>query len=150
MVCVSDSQDDRAPDLTNCLCVIDLIINLLFIAAEMDTVVWEHFLLQDCMIEDRFVGGEKTRECEVDGRCQRELYSVRYPVGLIEMSANPILEIGGWLTPSRYARSKRRAPTPTCIFVFMLLTSPGNVRGTETIMAAAARQFYERREGQDR
>jgi hypothetical protein len=31
----------------------------------------------------------------------------------------------------------------------MLLMSPGNVRGTETIMAAAARQFYERREGQD-
>ena len=53
------------------------------------------------------------------------------------------------LTPSRYARSNRRAPTPTCIFVFMLLMSPGNVRGTETIMAAAARQFYERREGQD-
>jgi hypothetical protein len=65
------------------------------------------------------------------------------------MSANPKLGNRRLAHPSRYARSNRRARTPTCIFVFMLLMSPGNVRGTETIMAAAARQFYERCEGQD-
>ena len=53
------------------------------------------------------------------------------------------------LTPSRYASLNRRVQTPTCIFGFMLLMSPGNVSEIETIIAAAARQFCERHEGQD-
>lgn len=52
------------------------------------------------------------------------------------------------LTPRRYAISNRRVLTPTCIFVFMLLMSPGIVGGTETIIAAAARQFFERHKRQ--
>ena len=43
--------------------VIDLTIDFLFIAAEIAPtivwqVVWRRFLLQDCEIEHRFVGGE--------------------------------------------------------------------------------------------
>jgi hypothetical protein len=119
--------------------------SFLFIAAGIGPVVWERFPLHDCMIKHRFVGGEKPRECEVDGRCQCELYAVS---GGIELSANSAVGIREWpLTPSRYARSNRRAPTPTCIFVFMLLTSPGKVSGTDTIIAAAARQFCEPHKG---
>jgi hypothetical protein len=126
--------------------LIDAII-LLFIAAGVASVIWKRFLLQDCVIEHRFVGGEESRECEVDGRCQGELYAVS---GRIELSANSVVGIGKWsLTPSRYARSNRRAPTPTRTFVFMLLTSPGKVSGTDSIIAAAARQFCKRHKGQD-
>jgi hypothetical protein len=55
-----------------------IIINLLFIAAGNVSVVWERFLLQDCVIEHRFVSGEKPRERKIDSRRQRELYSKRY------------------------------------------------------------------------
>ena len=149
IACVSESQaHDRAPS-TNCLYVIDLKIDPLFIAAEIVPAVGRRFLLQDRVIEHRFVGWEKPREREVDRRCHRELYRARD----IRRDGHECQPGRGnqkmLLTPSRYARSKRRAPTPTCIFVFMLLMSPGIVRGTETIIAAAARQFYERREGQD-
>lgn len=51
------------------------------------------------------------------------------------------------LTPRRYAISNRCVLTPTCIFVFMLLISPGIVGGTETIIATAARQFFKRHKG---
>jgi hypothetical protein len=82
IACVSESQaHDRAPS-TNCLYVIDLTINLLFIAAGIAPVVWRRFLLQDRAIKHGFVGGEKPRDREVDDRCQRELYRVRYPAGL--------------------------------------------------------------------
>jgi hypothetical protein len=50
-------------------------MSLLFIAAIVAPVVWERFLLQDCVIEHRFTGGEKPREREVDGRCHGELYT---------------------------------------------------------------------------
>ena len=53
------------------------------------------------------------------------------------------------LTPSKYASLNRRVQIPTCIFGFILLMSPGKVSETDAIMAAAARQFCERREGQD-
>ena len=123
-------------------------MSLLFIAAIVAPVVWERFLLQDCVIEHRFTGGEKPREREVDGRCHGELYTDG--IRRDEMSANSVVHEnqGPALTPSRYAMSNRRVPTPTCIFVFILLTSPGKVSGTETIMAAAARQFFGRHEGQ--
>jgi len=113
-----------------CLCAVRLInpiiINLLCIAAGNVSVVWERFQLQDCVIEHRFVSGEKHREHKVDGQRQGEPYSKRYSS-----------------IPRRYAISNRRVLTPTCIFVFkfMLLMSPGIVGGTETIIAAAARQL---------
>jgi hypothetical protein len=54
-----------------------IIINLLFIAAgnAQAPVVWERLLLDDGVIEHRFVSGEKPREREIDGRCQSELHS---------------------------------------------------------------------------
>ena len=52
----------------------------------MAPVVWVRFLLHDCVIEHRFTSREKPRECEVDGRCQGELYRVTISGG-IEMSA---------------------------------------------------------------
>ena len=55
----------------------------------------------------------------------------------------------GTLTPRRYAISNRRVLMPTCIFVFILLMSPGIVGGTETIIAAAARQFFKRHKRED-
>jgi hypothetical protein len=74
------------------------------------------------------------------------------------MSANSVVHEnqGLALTQSRYSMSTRRVPTPTCIFVFMLLMSPGKVSGTETYHqdyhcsdGAAARQFCGRRKGKD-
>ena len=66
---------------------------------------------------------------------------------------NSVIVVGiqgkGTLTPRRYAISNKRVLRPICIFVFMLLMSPGIVGGTETIIAAAARQFSERHKGQD-
>jgi hypothetical protein len=56
---------------------------------------------------------------------------------------------GMGLTPSTYEMSNRRLPTPTCTFPSMLLMSPGKVSGTDIIIAAAARQFYECYEKQD-
>jgi hypothetical protein len=38
----------------------------------------KRFLRQDCVIEHRFVSGERHREHKVDGRRQGELYSKRY------------------------------------------------------------------------
>ena len=116
-----------------------IIIFLLIAARNAPAVVWERFLLHDCVIKHRFVSGEKPREGEIDGRRQSELYG-----SSIEMlSECEIKGMNGALTPRMYARSNRRAPTPTCIFVFMLLMSPGIMSGTETIIAAAARQFCE-------
>ena len=48
-------------------------INLLFIAPRSAPVVWERLLLHDRVIEHRFVGGEESRQREIDGRCQSKL-----------------------------------------------------------------------------
>jgi hypothetical protein len=75
--CIPDSQaHDRgvAPESPICVCDARL-VNLLFIAAGNVSVVcqWERFLLQDCMIEHRFLSGGKHRGHKVDG-----LYCKRY------------------------------------------------------------------------
>jgi hypothetical protein len=138
-----------------CLCdgrlLNSIIINfLLFITAGNVSVVWESFLVQDCVIEHRFVSGEKHREHKVDGRRQGELQSKQYGssirsdrVIMVEIQGN------GILTPRRYAISNKRVLTPTRILVFMLLISPGIVGGTDTIIAAAARQFLKLHKGRD-
>jgi hypothetical protein len=46
------------------------------------------------------------------------------------------------LTLRMYAMSNRRVPTPTCILGLMLLTSPGKVSGTETIIALSSTLGY--------
>ena len=103
------------------------------------------------MIKHRFVGRKEPREREVDDRCQGELSNMGQSgkISRFECQLSVIVGIqgNGVLTPRRYARSNRRVPTPTCIFVFMLLMGPGINGGTETIIAAAARQFCERHEG---
>ena len=104
------------------------------------------------MIKHRFVGRKEPREREVDYRCQGELNMGQSgKISRFECQLSVVVGIqgNGVLTPRRYARSNRRVPTPTCIFVFMLLMSPGIKGGTETIIAAAARQFCERHEGRD-
>jgi hypothetical protein len=143
--CIPDSQaHDRgvAPESRICLCDARL-VNLLFIAAGNVSVVcqWERFLLQDCVIEHRFLSGEKQRGHKVDGQCQSELYCKRYS-GIRQDRDFQLSHRGGnsneWHTHPEKVCS---VLTPTCIFVFMPLMSPGIVDGTETIIAAAARQF---------
>jgi hypothetical protein len=46
-------------------------------------------------------------------------------------------------TPSMYAISNRCGPAPTLALAFILSMRPGKVGGTETTIAAAARQFCE-------
>jgi len=80
--------------------------------------------------------------------------TIRAKLKFFLMSANSIFGENSYkgnsvLTPKRYARSNSRVPTPTCTFVFMLFMSPGIVGGTETIIAAAARQFCERHKGRN-
>ena len=128
---------DRAIESTICLCgprltMIDPTMILLPIAAIIAPVVWERFLLQDCVIKHHFVGGEKPREREVDRRCQGELVTRRY---------RNECQLG-------HGNQGPTHPEQVDTHVFMLLMSPGKVSGTETVMAAAARQFSKRLKGQ--
>ena len=79
-----------------------------------------------------FRGREKPREREVDRRCQGELVTRRY--------RNECQLGRGNQGPTH--------PEQVDTHVFMLLMSPGKVSGTETVMAAAARQFSKRLKGQ--
>ena len=79
-----------------------------------------------------FRGREKPREREVDRRCQGELVTRRY---------RNECQLG-------HGNQGPTHPEQVDTHVFMLLMSPGKVSGTETVMAAAARQFSKRLKGQ--
>ena len=51
-------------------------ISPFFIAAGNASVIWESLLFKDCVIKHRFMSGEMPRESEIDGRCQRELFTI--------------------------------------------------------------------------
>ena len=92
---------------------------------------------ENCVVKHCIVGREKFRKSGVYGRCQGKLAS-QDSVPFRSLQKMKVV-----LTPSMYAMSKRRVPTPTWMSGLMLLTSPGKVSGTETIIATAARQFCE-------